>query len=113
MGQHEIVQGAGVIQVVHDISNEHLVIHRLGDVPANQALGISEQILQQKNEGIQVLAGVAVNIEDGAALPGGVCHGLETVLLLSDQGDGLAELRPRLRRSRSIELACFTVREKL
>ena len=67
------------------------MIYRLGDVPAEQTLGISEQILQQKNEGIQILAGVAVNIEDGAALPGGICHSLETVLLLPDQGDGLAE----------------------
>ena len=32
-----------------------------------------------------------MNIEDGAALTGGVCHGLETVLLLPDQGDSLAE----------------------
>ena len=58
MGQHKIVKGAGIIQVVHGIPDEYLVIHRLGDVPAEQTLGISKQILQQKNEGIQVLAGV-------------------------------------------------------
>ena len=61
------------------------------ELPANQALGISEQILQQKNEGIQVLAGVAVDIEDGTALVGRFCDSLETGLLLPDQSDGFAE----------------------
>ena len=67
MVQHEIVQGAGVVEVIHGISNEYLVIHRLGDVPTDQTFGVTELVLQQKNEGIQVLAGVAVNIELSAA----------------------------------------------
>lgn len=91
LGNHEVVQGAGVIQVVHGIPNEHLVVDLLGNVPADQPLGITELVLQQKNEGIQILAGVTVDIEDGATLTGGIFHGPEAVLLLSDQGNHLAE----------------------
>ena len=50
MGEHEVIQGAGVIQVVHGIPDEHLVIHRLGDVPTDQTFDVTELVLQQKNE---------------------------------------------------------------